>query len=97
MPGLKLIHVSKWGPRVVGYRYRVFGNFAQDSSLMHAITHDDVIKWKLALWAGVSPVTGEFLSQKSVTRSFDVFFDLRLNERLSKPSRCRWYETPSRS
>ena len=32
-----------------------------------------------------------------VTRSFDVFFDLRLNKRLSKPSRRRWFEMPSRS
>ena len=36
----------------------------------------------LALYAGNSPVTGEFPSQRSVTRSFDVFFDLRLNKRL---------------
>ena len=35
----------------------------------------------LALWAGNSPVYGEFLSQRPVTRSFDVFFDLRLNKR----------------
>ena len=27
---------------------------------------------------------GEFLTQRPVTRSFDVFFDLRLNKRLSK-------------
>ena len=27
---------------------------------------------------------GEFPTQRPVTRSFDVFFDLRLNERLSK-------------
>ena len=33
----------------------------------------------LALCAGNSPVTGEFPSQRPVTRSFDVFFDLRLN------------------
>ena len=44
-----------------------------------------------------SPVTGEFPAQWSVTRSFDVFFDLRLNKRLSKQSRRRWFETPSRS
>ena len=30
----------------------------------------------LALCAGNSPVTGEFLVQRPVTRSFDVFFDL---------------------
>ena len=34
----------------------------------------------LAICAGNSPVTGEFPSQRPVTRSFDVFFDLRLNE-----------------
>ena len=38
----------------------------------------------LAISAGYSPVTGEFPSQKLVTRSFDVFFVLRLNKRLSK-------------
>ena len=31
----------------------------------------------LVLWAGNSPVTGEFPSQNPVTRSFDVFVDLR--------------------
>ena len=35
-------------------------------------------------------------SQWPVTRSFDVFFDLRLNKRLSKQSRRRWFEMPSR-
>ena len=48
----------------------------------------------LALCAGNSPVTGGFPSQRPVTRSFDVFFDLRLNKRLSKQSRCWWFETP---
>ena len=37
----------------------------------------------LALCEGNSPVTGEFQSQRPVTRCFDIFFDLRLNERLS--------------
>ena len=40
----------------------------------------------LALYAGNSPVTGEFPAQRPVTRSFCVFFDLRLNKRLSKQS-----------
>ena len=48
-----------------------------------------------ALCAGNSPVTGEFPSHKLVTRSFDVFFDLCLNKRLSKQSRRLWFETPS--
>ena len=42
-------------------------------------------------------VTGEFLSQRPVARSFDVFFDLHMNKRLNKQSRRRWFETPSRS
>ena len=37
----------------------------------------------LALCEGNSPVTGEFPAQKPVTRSYDVFFDLRRNKRLS--------------
>ena len=36
-------------------------------------------------------------TQRPVTRSFDVFFDLRLNKRLSKQSWGWWLETPSRS
>ena len=40
----------------------------------------------LALCVGNSPVTGEFPSQRLVTRSFGVFFDLRLNKGLSKQS-----------
>ena len=35
----------------------------------------------LALCEGNSPVTGEFLSQRPVTRSFDIFFDLSPNNR----------------
>ena len=35
----------------------------------------------LAMCAGNSPVTGEFPAQRQVTRSFNVFFDLRLNKR----------------
>ena len=38
----------------------------------------------LAICVGNSPVTGEFPAQRPVTRSFDAFFDLRLNKRLSK-------------
>ena len=33
----------------------------------------------LAICVGNSPVPGEFPTQRPVTRSFDVFFDLRLN------------------
>ena len=40
---------------------------------------------------------GEFPRQRPVTRSFDVFFDLCPNKRLSKQPRGWWFETPSRS
>ena len=40
----------------------------------------------MAICAGNSPVTGELPAQRPVSLSFDVFFDLRLNKRLSKQS-----------
>ena len=50
----------------------------------------------LAICAGNSPVPGEFPTQRPVTRSFDVYFDLRLNKGLSKQSWGWWFETLSR-
>ena len=38
---------------------------------------------------------GEFPTQRPMTGSFDVFFDLCLNKRLSKQSWGWWFETPS--
>ena len=63
--------------------------------------HDDVIKWGhfpryWALW-GESTGGRWFPSQTPMTWSFDVFFDLHLNKRLSKQSRRWWFETPSHS
>ena len=46
----------------------------------------------LALCAGNSPVTGEFPSQRPVTRSFDILFHLRLNKRLNKQSWGWWFD-----
>ena len=50
----------------------------------------------LSLCAWNSPVTGEFPAQRPLTRSFDVFFDLRLDKRLCKQSWGWWFETLSR-
>ena len=50
----------------------------------------------LAIYAGNSPVPGEFPAQRPVTRSFDVIFDLRMNKRLRKQSWGWWFETLSR-
>ena len=62
--------------------------------------HDDVIKWKH--FSRYWPLCGEFtghrwiLRTKPVTRGFDVFFGLRLDQRLSKQSWGWWFEMPSR-
>ena len=54
-------------------------------------------KWLIKFYSDQILVTGEFASQRPVTRNFDVFFDLHLNKRLSKQSRRRWFGTPQRS
>ena len=60
------------------------------------VVHDDVIKWKHfpRNWPFVQ---GIHRSQIPVTRSFDAFFDLCLNIRLSKQSWGWRFETLSRS
>ena len=50
----------------------------------------------LAICVGNSSVLREFPAQRPVTRSFDVFFDMRPNKRLSKHWWGWWFETPSR-
>ena len=50
----------------------------------------------LVICEGNPTVAGGFPSQRAVTWSFDVFY-LRLNKRLCKPSRRRWFETPLRT
>ena len=49
----------------------------------------------MALCEGNQPATGGFSSQRPVTRSFDVFFDMRINKRLIKQTGRRRFETPS--
>ena len=45
----------------------------------------------LALWAGNSPVTGEFPAHRPMTSSFDELCDLRLNKRLRNQSWGCWF------
>ena len=56
----------------------------------------ETISALLAICAGNLPVSGEFPTQRPETRSCDVFFDLRLNKRLSKQPWGWWFETLSR-
>ena len=74
-----------------------------------SLVHDDGSLWEpfpmchqmetysvlLAICAGNSPVPSEFPTQRPVTQSFDVFFDLRPNKRLCKQWWGWWFETPS--
>ena len=55
-------------------------------------------KWKYfpRNWPFVREIH-RFPTQRPVTQSFDVFFDLRLNKGLSKQPWCWWFETPSLS
>ena len=46
----------------------------------------------VAICVGNSPVNGEFLAQRPVTRSFDVFLDLRLNQQLNKQWRLQIWD-----
>ena len=61
----------------------------------HSLREDDyVIRWKhFPRYWPFEPVPGDFPAQRLVTRSFDVFFDLRLNKRLSKQS-WGWWSPP---
>ena len=65
----------------------------------HNGKHDAVIKWKHfpPNWPFVRGIhRSRWIPRtKASTRSFDIFFDLRLNKRLSKQPWGWWFETPS--
>ena len=78
--------------------------FTLNHSRIQGCSHIDDTWWRhqmetfsalLAFWAGNSSMTGKFPAQRPVTRSFGVFFYLRLHKRLSKHSQGLWSETPS--
>ena len=84
--------------------FRLDSAYWPDFGPSHKISKGSVSWWRhqiktfsalQALCAWNSPVPGEFPTQRPVTRSFDVFFDLRLNQRLSKQSWGWWFETLS--
>ena len=101
---IKLKHVSKRSPRylaacqiLIFYSYHIFWS-------LHWYLWTKTSWWRyqmetfsalLAICARNSPVPGEFPTQRPVTRSFDVFFDLCPYKRLSKQWWRRWFETPS--
>ena len=58
------------------------------------ILHHEGTWWRHQMETFSALLAGEYSSQRPVTRSFDVFFDLRMNKRSSKQSRRRWFVTP---
>ena len=70
------------------------GNAILAISLLHFFLWGKFTGRHWALCAGNSLVAAEFLSQRPVTRSFGVFFYVRLNKWLSKQSRYQWYGSP---
>ena len=92
----------RWSASIIQARLaRVSATCETDCVRRNLLYHDDVIKWKHfpRYWPfvrGNSPETGEFPTQRPVTRSFDGFVDLRLNKRLSKQWWGWWFETLSR-
>ena len=61
------------------------------------ISHRSTLSMMTSSNGNIFRVTGPLWEESTGHRSFDVFFDLRLNKRLSKQRRRQWFETPSRS
>ena len=75
----------------------MFGNVRNTLNIAMMTSSNGTFSASVALCEWNSPVIVEFPSQRPVTRSVDVFFDLCLYKRLSKQSR-RWrFETPLRA
>ena len=98
------VHISMQGGKRPVFQHKRVTNDASRFWKTCSPVHKGDVWWRhqmetfsalMAICAGNSLVTGEFPTQRPVTRSFDVFFDLRLNKHLSKQSWGWWFETPS--
>ena len=81
--------------RSVGTARSGYNNPAECVSKIMMTSSNGTFSALLAICAGNSPVPGESHTQRPVTRSFDVFFDLRLIKQLRKQSWGWWFETLS--
>ena len=76
-------------------------NFPMQSEATLKNTGNMMMSWNGNIFRVTGPLCGEFTgpgefpTQRPVTRSFDVFFDLRLNKRLSKQPWGWWFGTLS--
>ena len=80
------------GSQLISFRAHVFSS----CHLMMTSSNGNIFRVTCPL-CGEFTGPGEFPTQRPLTRSFDVFFDLRLNKRLSKQPWGWWFETPSQS
>ena len=86
----------KWpGPCIITaiWRYNHFSKWQRKGHFMMTSSNGNISR-VAGLCEGDPLVTGDFLSQRPVTRSLGVFFDLRLKNRLGTQS-SRWLDTPS--
>ena len=98
---LKIVLIRSWGTSPFSEQLRAGKRNHEAKGIkvnhhMMTSSNGNIFRVTGPLW-GNSPVIGEFPSHRSVTRSFHVFFDLRLNKRLSKQSWDWLFETPSGS
>ena len=102
---LKKSRVGDWRCNISYSNYAVVEYIYVGCNSPHHVRHVNLAWWRhqletfsvlLAICTGNLPVTSEFPAQRPVTRSFGVFFDLRLNKRLSKQLLVWWFDTPSR-
>ena len=78
------------------YQYFTCAEEFQSDLMIMQITNNEMGTFSalLSLCQGYPPVTGGFLWQRPVTRSFDFFY-LPLNKRLTKQPGRQWFETHS--
>ena len=83
-------NVSIWWRQSVSNQ---FGTMLSNKQFLQSghDNHDDVIKWKHLPRNCAVPVNSP---HKGQWRNFDVFFDLRMNKRLSKQPWGWWFGTP---
>ena len=91
-----LRHLEGWGNMMLPHQvpYRVNEIYLINLPHMMTSSNGNIFRVTGPL-CGEFNGPGEFPTQRPVTRSFDVFFDLRLNKRLSKQPWDWWFETPS--
>ena len=95
--------LAQWSPQRLGLWQvnRIWRRQASDHDHHNIDTDDMMTSSNGNIFRVTGPLCGEFTgpgefpTQRPVTRSFDVLFDLRLNKRLSKQPWGWWFETSS--